>query len=113
MQIKPTPIINNESNTFLVKIRMYFFAGKIKLKTLMKDVFEKSNPGAETKMTEKNLYPRELPNSVSAADEFFSKGGGEGKIHFYPEDVEKMKSMTTSERLLYGEKLIDEGRYFN
>ncbi len=88
MQIKPTPIISNESNTFLVKIRKYFFAGKIKLKTLMKDVFEKSNAGAETKMTEKNLYPRELPNSVSAADEFFSKGGG-SEIHFYPEDVEK------------------------
>lgn len=56
MQIKPTPIISNESNIFLVKIRKYFFAGKIKLRTLMKDVFEKSNPGAETKMTEKNLY---------------------------------------------------------
>lgn len=33
------------------------------------------------------------------------------KIHFFPEDVEKMKTMTIEERIEYKRKLKSEDRY--
>ena len=111
MQIKPTTIITNNANNLFTKVKTYIFTGKLKLKSLIKDVFEKSKSGVEPSMSEKYPYPRKLPNSFSAPDEVFSKGGGSGKVKFYPEDIEKMKNMSITERLQYGEQLLKEGKY--
>ena len=112
MKIRPTTIITNSNNNLFTRVKNYFFTGKFMLKTLLKDVFEKSNKhGAKTNMSEKFPYPRKLPNSFSAPDEVFSKGEG-GKIRFYPEDLKKMKKMSIDEILEYKEKLIKEGKYF-
>lgn len=94
-----------------LKFKDMFLRGKLKLKSLIKDVFEKSKSGVEPSMSEKYPYPRKLPNSFSAPDEVFSKGGGSGKVKFYPEDIEKMKNMSITERLQYGEQLLKEGKY--
>ena len=93
-----------------LKFKDMFLRGKLKLKSLIKDVFEKSKPVVEPSMSEKYPYPRKLPNSFSAPDEVFSKGGG-SEISFYPEDIEKMKNMSITERLQYGEQLLKEGKY--
>lgn len=111
MQIRQITTINKSTNGLLTKVKKYFYTGKLKLKTLLKDVFERSKPEVETKMSENYPYPRKLPNSFSAPDEVFSKGNGSGKVKFYPEDIKKMENMTVTERLQYGEKLIKEGKY--
>ena len=111
MQIRPTTIITSKTNNLFTKVKKYFFTGKLKLKTLFKDVFEKSKSEVGTKMMEEYPYPRKYPNSFSTPDEAFSKGGDGGKVKFYPEDIEKMKNMSVTERLQYGEKLIKEEKY--
>lgn len=111
MQIKQTTIISQSTNGLLTKVKRCFYTGTLKLKTLLKDVFERSKPEVETQMSRNYPYPRNLPNSFSASEEVFSKGCGSGKVKFYPEDIKKMENMTVTERLQYGEKLIKEGRY--
>ena len=49
-------------------------------------------------------------NVVSANDEVFESGGG-NYIHFYPEDIERMKSMTVKEQIEYKTCLIGKGKY--
>lgn len=80
------------------QIKRHFNNKNIKLRTLIKDVFEKS---------EKNIR---YPNSFSAPDEVFSTGG-DSEISFYPEDLKKMEKMNIDEVLEYKEKLINEKKY--
>lgn len=49
-------------------------------------------------------------NVVGSKDEIFEQGGG-GYVHFYPEDMERMKSVTVDEQLEYKSLLIEQGRY--
>ncbi len=100
----------NRMNIF-TKVNSFLLNSKLRLKVLLQDVFEKSKPEMENRMSENYPYPRKLPNSFSAPDEVFSKGTGSGKVKFFPEDIKKMENMTVTERLQYGEKLIKEGKY--
>ena len=57
----------------------------------------------------KMIDERDLPNSVSGPSD--TKGLTWQKVEFYPEDVEKMKNMTTKERIKYKGQLIEQNRY--
>lgn len=112
MRIKVTTNISSKtSSTLLTKIKNFFYKKSFGLKSLLKDVFEKSNPNIalEKSVSTKNM-PRKLPNSISAKDEKFAIGGGT-KVKFYKEDLEKMKRMTIDEKLKYTEYLIEKGFY--
>lgn len=89
--------LNNKIN-IPNQIKKHFDNKNIKLRTLIKDVFEKSDKNTR------------YPNSFSAPEEVFSTGGG-SKISFYPEDLKKMEKMNIDEVLAYKEKLINENRY--
>ena len=57
----------------------------------------------------KMIDERDLPNSVTGPSD--TKGLTWQKVEFYPEDVEKMKNMTTKERIKYKGQLIEQDRY--
>lgn len=113
MRIEPTMNITSKTSpNFLLRVKNYLYKKKTVLKTLIKDVFEKTKPVIESeRKTISEKMPRKLPNSVSARDEKFSIGGG-AKINFYKEDLEKMKQMTIDEKLKYTEYLIENGLYY-
>ena len=52
-----------------------------------------------------------VPNYVVSTQE--ASGVRCRKLKFYPEDVEKMKTMTTLEQAYYKLKLQGEGRYYH
>ena len=113
MRIEPTMNISSKtSSTFLTKIKNFFNKKSLGLKTLFKDVFEKSNPNIalEKSVSTKNM-PRKLPNSISAKDEKFAIGGGT-KVKFYKEDLEKMKNMSKDEITEFKRQLRKEKRYY-
>ena len=65
----------------------------------------------EADKKQNNMLLNEMvSNVVSSKDEIFESGGG-GYVHFYQEDVEKMKSMTVDEQLEYKSFLIEQGKY--
>ena len=78
-------------------------------------MFEKATSDGVEKMSEKKLgMPRKLPNCVSAPDEYDQMIPGlGGKVKLYPEDLEKMKNMSIDEKVLYIEKLLKAGRYYD
>ena len=92
------------------KIRHFFTRNPkgIKIKVLLEDVFDST---LNRRGWFDYLGPsRDLPNCVSGPDEDYDYIYS-GRIEFYPEDEEKMSKMTPRERMDYGCKLIDEGRY--
>ena len=92
------------------KIRHFFTRNPkgIKIKVLLEDVFDST---LNRRGWFNYLGPsRDLPNCVSGPDEDYDYIYS-GRIEFYPEDEEKMSKMTPRERMDYGCKLIDEGRY--
>ncbi len=107
------PLKINNTQTIVYKVKKYFNVGSLKLRTLLKDVFEKSETNVKKQgnymnaKSEKNIR---YPNSFSAPDEVFSTGGG-SEISFYPEDLKKMEKMNIDEVLEYKEKLINEKKY--
>lgn len=109
--IKPT------TQTFIRRIKQSFTTKFCKLKTLVKDVFERTPDESKyfilngKKIRDKGFLggPRELPNSVTGPSDL--AGISWGRVIFYPEDVEKMKNMTSRERIEFKKKLIDEKKY--
>lgn len=91
----------------IAKIEKFFFQGKIKIKQLFKDVFEKKCLENESSIE----YPRSLPNSFGAKDEKFSTSGG-GYLKYYPEDIEKMKTLTEDELIKFKQKLHKAKKYY-
>ena len=88
-----------------------------KLKTLAKDVFERTPDESKyfvlngKKIRDKGFLggPRELPNSVTGPSDL--KGITWNRIEYYPEDIEKMKTMTDRECIEYKGKLIEQNKY--
>jgi len=127
MKITPKPNIQqSQNNTIVNKIRTMFFKGKVKLKTLLCDVFEKKTVEPKSRVQEegnewlKDLISKEAfdpnvkreytPPWITTYDDL--KGVKVGKIVFSPEDQKLMDSLKTyEERCAYREKLILENRY--
>ena len=101
-QVNKTPCIQRVKKFFTSN-----FQGA-KIKELLEDVFDRTiNRSGWLDY----LGPsRDLPNCVSGPDEDYDYVYS-GRFEFYPEDEEKMSKMTPRERMDYGCKLIDEGRY--
>ena len=126
MKITPKPNIQQSQVKIVDKIRTMFFKGKVKLKTLLCDVFEKKSVEPKKSVQEdgnewlKELIPKDAfdpnvkreytPPWITTYDDL--KGVKVGKIVFSPEDQKLMDSLKTyEERCAYREKLILEKRY--
>ena len=93
----------------LRRIKNFYSSGLLRLKTLVKDVFEKR----ESKyiiFDGKKIKRRDLPSYVGVASDY--DGLVWSKIKFYPEDEAIMNKMDSyRERMDYGSKLIRAGKY--
>ena len=111
MKIEQTKTNQIVKTGIVQKIKDFYQAGKIKLKALEKDIFERSAKKPEP--PKKLGMPRRLPNCVSAPDEYDQMvPGGGGEVQFYKKDLKKMEGMNTSERLAFKYQLLIEGRCY-
>ena len=109
--IKPT------ENRFIKKVKQAFSNRFSRLKALAKDVFERTPDESKyfvlngKKIRDKGFLggPRELPNSVTGPSDL--KGITWNRIEYYPEDIEKIKTMTDRECIEYKGKLIEQNKY--
>ncbi len=81
-----------------------FFVGK--LKQLIKDTF-KINSKEEEK-----LISRKCPNWCEPEDSTYVNNTIAERIFYYPEDEEKMKTMTDDEKWKYMDYLDEIGRFY-
>jgi len=128
MKITPKPNIQqSQNNTIVNKIRTMFFKGKVKLKTLLCDVFEKKTVEPKGPVQEegnewlKDLISKEAydPNiKVEYTPPWITKDEEIkdlvwGRLKFYPEDQKKIDSLSTiEEKIAYENILKKEGRYY-
>lgn len=108
MKVSKTNSFQPAKSPIANKIKRVFTDGHARLRTLIKDVFEKS----ESKylvIDGKKIKERDLPNCISAPSDYQNVTWG--KIKYFPEDIQKMKNMTDKECIDYKEKLIDSGRF--
>ncbi len=96
--------VNTSIQPSFLKIKDIFLKGKLKLKTLMKDVFEKSSNTGE------RYVSRDLPNSVGSENEVYNTKGR--IISFFEADIEKMRTMNKEEAAVYRKQLVIDGKYF-
>ena len=124
MKITPKANIQQSQNKFVNRIRTFFSKGKVKLKTLLCDVFEKKSARklSEEEMAKyddylKKVLPKEVfdPNiKVEYTPPWVDMEGAIVKTrYYYPEDKKILDSLKTKEeRSEFIEKLIREKRYF-
>ena len=126
MKITPKPNIQQSQNKFVNRIRTFFFKGKVKLKTLLCDVFEKKSVEAKKPVKKegnewlKDLIPADAydpnikveytpPWTTTDAD---LKGISWGRIEFFTEDKKKLDAIETfEERCEFRKSLIRAKRY--
>ena len=114
MKILPTKNIHISNCSIVKRIKDFFLPKKTTMQNIEKDVFEKTASDGVEKMERKQIYPRKLPNCVSGPNEYDHIIPGQGsRVNLYPEDIEKMKSMSIDEQLAYTYKLLREGRYYD
>ncbi len=105
MKVELTPTITNQKTNIFSKIRR-FFVGK--LKPLVKDTFEKSS----TTPKREKIVSRKYPNWCEGADSTYRNNTIAETVRYYPEDVEKMKTMTRDEKWDYMDYLDKTGRFY-
>ncbi len=103
MKIESISNITNQKTNIFSQIRR-FFVGK--LKPLMKDTFEKSST------TPPKIVSRKYPNWCEGADSTYRNNTIAKRRCYYPEDVEKMKSMSRMEKWDYKDYLDKIGRFY-
>ena len=80
-----------------------------KLKPLKNDTFEKQ---AAEKVEKKIIISRKHPNWCDMPEDGYRNNEIAKRVCYYPEDVEKMKSMTKEEVLAYKDYLDNIGRSY-
>ena len=107
MKISP---IKSASNIPIVKrIKQFFTNSKLKLRTLVADVYETHKTNYVI-IDGKKVRERDLPNCIGRPRDYEGMTGSE--IKFYPEDEAKLKTMKDArERIEYMKKLKKEGKY--
>ena len=100
--------IKTTENRFIKKVKQAFSNRFSKLKTLAKDVFEREEQQYLI-INGKKIKEKDLPNSVTGPSDL--KGITWNRIEYYPEDIEKMKTMTDRECIEYKGKLIEQNKY--
>lgn len=109
--------INTVKQPLIKRIKQSFINKFGRLKTLVKDVFEREPDESKyfvlngKKIRDRGFLggPRELPNSVTGPSDL--AGIRWGEIEFYPEDIEKMKKMNIDQILSYKKQLIEQRKY--
>ena len=128
MKITPKTNIQQSQVKIVDKIRTMFFKGKVKLKTLLCDVFEKNPPKrlSEEEIAQydeylKKVLPKDAfdpnvkreytPPWITKDEEI--KDLVWGRLKFYPEDQNKIDSLSTiEEKIAYEDILKKQGRYY-
>ena len=100
--IKPTtqPLIRSIKQTFTTKLG--------KLKTLVKDVFEREKTQYLV-IDGKKIKEKDLPNSVTGPSDL--AGITIQKVVLSDEDIRIMEKMSYEEKIQYRSKLLDAGKY--
>ena len=91
------------------RIKNFFSNSKLKLRTLIADVYEchKTN---YIIVDGKKVRERDIPNFIGRPNDYIGVVAKE--IKFYPEDEAIMAKMKTArEQIEYASKLIDEGKF--
>ena len=91
------------------RIKSFYSSGILKLKTLVKDVFEKR----ESKyiiFDGKKVKRRDIPSYVGVAGDY--DGIIFRHINLYAEDLKLMEKMSLVERRAYRSKLIKENKFY-
>ena len=109
MLIKAINECQQTTNQSIITRVKHHLANKFsKLKTLAKDVFEREEQQYLI-INGKKIKEKDLPNSVTGPSDL--KGITWNRIEYYPEDIEKMKTMTDRECIEYKGKLIEQNKY--
>lgn len=106
MKVELTPIMTTKKTNFFTRVKR-FFVGK--LETLKEDRFEKKYcrlPKDEV------ITFRKDPNWCESADSTYKNPTIAKRTIYYPEDIEKMKSMTDKEVWEYKDYLDKTGRFY-
>ena len=111
MKINQVDTKKNTNFRIFNKMNIVFLEGKVKIKTLLKDVFEKNSKGKDSIMkNDKKIASRFLPNSITGEEEVYNGRGG--VIRYFQEDIEKMKTMTAEEIIKFKRQLRKENKYY-
>ena len=106
MKVKLAPTITNQKTSLFSRVKR-FFVGKIK--TLKKDTFEKS---AETTKDKNIIVSRKYPNWCDGPETQYRNNTIAKTRCYYPEDLEKMKTMTKEEQFKYKDYLDKIRRFY-
>ena len=106
MKVELTPTITNQKTNLFTKIKR-FFVGK--LKPITKDTFEKSSGTKEGKNI---IVSRKYPNWCDGPETQYRNNTIAKRVLYYPEDLEKMKTMTKEEQFRYKDYLDKIGRFY-
>ena len=105
MKVELTPTITNQKTSLFSRVKR-FFVGK--LKTLKKDTFEKT-----VDKTDKDIIvSRKYPNWCDGPETQYRNNTIAKTRCYYPEDLEKMKTMTKEEQFSYKDYLDKIGRFY-
>ena len=105
MKVELAPTITNQKTSLFSRVK-HFFVGK--LKTLKKDTFEKT-----VDKTDKDIIvSRKNPNWCDGPETQYRNNTIAKRVLYYPEDLEKMKTMTEDEAILYKRHLDKIGRFY-
>ena len=106
------PSITNTAKSkipVLKRIKNFFSNSKLKLRTLIADVYECHRTNYVI-VDGKKVRERDIPNFIGRPDDYI--GVVATKVKFYPEDEAILKTMKNArERIEYKRKLIDEGKF--
>ena len=107
--MKISPIKNASAIPIIKRIKQFFTNGKLKLRTLVADVYETHKTNYVI-IDGKKVRERDLPNCVGRPSDY--EGITWSEIKFYPEDEAILKTMKDArERIEYMKKLKKEGKY--
>ena len=109
MKVTGIKAIKTPKSSPLRRIKNFYSSGLLRLKTLVKDVFEKR----ESKyiiFDGKKMKRRDLPSYVGVASDY--DGVISRHINLYAEDLKLMKKMSLVERRAYRRKLIKENKFY-
>ena len=111
MKVELTPTITNQKVNLLTKVKRFLLA---KTKPIPNDTFEKKAAAkAEMEAYEKRrIVSRKHPNWCDAPEDGYRNNTIARTRCYYPEDIEKMKSMTEDEAMRYSIELDKAKKYY-
>ena len=107
MKVELTPTITNQKTNLFTKVKKFVSS---KLKPLTKDTFEKV--GSTGKKEKNVIVSRKNPNCCDGPETQYRNNTIAKRVLYYPEDLEKMKTMTKEEQFKYKDYLDKIGRFY-